>query len=72
MCCLSSPSDDILSSQPKWTMTCVDPSLDNVPGVITQVEMISDEDDNSLWPSSEGEMGFLCDLGHQLEYRTSS
>ena len=53
-------------------MTYVDPLLDNMPGVITQVKMISDEDDNSLWPSSEGEMGFLCGLGHQLEYRMSS
>ena len=53
-------------------MTSVDPSLDNMPGVITQVKMISDEDDKSLWPSSEGEMEFLCGLGHQLEYRMSS
>ena len=38
----------------------------------TKVKMISDEDDKSLWPSSEGEMEFLCGLGHQLEYRMSS
>ena len=41
-------------------MTYVDPShLIMCQGVIAQVRMISDEDDNSLWPSSEDELEFL-------------